>query len=236
VLTIATLALALQVTARVPAGDCTDEDARLVALVSDEVRRGGRVNARGDVEARLEATQGRCLELVLLQTALRGWAAARTLLPLGGGDHSHREAVRRILDGLAALASGPLAMDAEYADVAVRAYVAAAQDERPEMELLLTHARDLSERLAARGRRALWPRPFNLLAGELWLEVDRYEEARAAFERAVREEPTPMALIGLGRALDRLDRRQEACQAFRQVRGATHELATQLSALIAGCP
>ena len=53
------------------------------------------------------------------------------------------------------------------------------------MELLLTHARDLADG-SHRARPARWPRPFNLLAGELWLEVDRYEDARAAFERAVR--------------------------------------------------
>jgi tetratricopeptide (TPR) repeat protein len=127
-------------------------------------------------------------------------------------------------------------MDAEYADVAVRAAVAAAQDERAEMELLLTHARDLAERLAARGRRATWPRPFNLLAGELWLEVDRYEEARAAFERAARDEPSPLALIGLGRSLALLDRYDDACKTLRRVRGAAHQLAEELSLLLAGCP
>jgi hypothetical protein len=191
---------------------------------------------RGDVKQQTDASKGRCAALTVVLTAMHGWAAASSLPSIGGGDDGHREMIRRILDGLGPLASGPLAMDAEYADVTVRAYVAAAQDERPEMELLLTHARDLAERLAARGRRATWPRPFNLVAGELWLEVDRYEEARAAFERAVRDEASPMALIGLGRALDRLDRRPEACQAFRQVRGARHDLAKRLEILLAGCP
>lgn len=191
---------------------------------------------RSDVKQQADASLRRCPALTIVLTAMHGWAAAGTLPPMGGGDPGHREAIRRILDALGPLASGPLAMEAEYADVAVRALVAAAQDERPEMELLLTHARDLAERLAARGRRAIWPRPFNLLAGELWLEVDRYEDARAAFERAVRDAPSPLALIGLGRALERLDRRPEACQAFRQVRGARHDLAKRLDVLLAGCP
>ncbi len=73
-----------------------------------------------------------------------------------------------------------------------------------ELELLLTHARDLTERLS----RALAPShvaaTFNLLAGELWLEVDRFEEARAAFERAVKADASPIASVGLARALARL--------------------------------
>jgi tetratricopeptide (TPR) repeat protein len=235
--TITAVALALQAAVAVPVdAECTSADARLIAFVADEVRRAGRADTGEDVERRLQATKGRCDELVLLETAMRGWGRARALSTSGGGDHGDREAIRQILAVLDLLARGPLAMDAEYAGIAVRAAIAAAQDERGEMELLLTHARDLAERLAARGRRGLWPRPFNLLAGELWLEVDRYDEARDAYERAVRDDPSPLALVGLGRTLTRLQRHDEACKAFRSVRGATQQLQKDLSVLVAGCP
>ena len=63
----------------------------------------------------------------------------------------------------------------------------------------------------------MWPRPFNLLAGELWLEVDRFEEARAAFERAVKADAGPVAIVGLARALARLGRHEEACRLWLRV-------------------
>ena len=106
----------------------------------------------------------------------------------------------------------------------MRAAIAAAQDERPELGLLLTHARDLAERLAARNRHAEWPRSYNTLAGELWFEVDRYEDSRAAYERAVRARPTAAALVGLARSLSRLRRVNEACATYRRVRDAAPAL------------
>jgi hypothetical protein len=141
-----------------------------------------------------------------------------------------------VSEELERLRAGDLALEAEYAQTAIRAAIAAAQDERPEMELLLAHARDLTERLAARSRRALWPRPFNLLAGELWLEVDRYEDARLAYERAVTDRATPLALSGLARALARLNRHAEACQTYGRMRDDTGPLRDEARAYLARCP
>jgi hypothetical protein len=235
--TIAVGLLSLAAVAFGPAAQvvgCTDEEVRLIARVAGEVRDGGRVNTRGDVDEQLRVST--CGELAILQIALRGWAAARTLAPMGGGDQGHREAIHRLLAALGQHARGPHGLEAEYADVAVRAAMAAAQDEREELGLLLTHARDLAERLAARGRRAVWPRSFNLLAGELWLEVDRYEDARQAFARAVDDDPSPLAVVGFGRALQRLGRDEEACRQWRGIGGAIHPLAEDLRGLLAGCP
>lgn len=50
--------------------------------------------------------------------------------------------------------------------------------------------------------------------GELWFEVDRFPESRAAFERATRQRPTPNAWIGLARAADRLGDTVTACRAY----------------------
>src|SRR5688500_19557960 len=63
------------------------------------------------------------------------------------------------------------------------------------------------------------PLPIDELEGELWLEVDRYTEARDAYDRAVKARPTPNALIGLARASDKLGDVVGACAAYTRVRG-----------------
>lgn len=181
--------------------------------------------ARGDIAAyRLldgprttERLDDTCVGDKLIRSTLRGWRSARELVSDGGVGERLAPTMTIVDEELELLRHGNLALEAEYAQTAIKAAIAAAQDERPEMALLLAHARDLSERLVARNRRALWPRPFNLLAGELWLEVDRYEDARLAFERAVRADPSPLALVGLARALARLERRAEACAAYARL-------------------
>jgi hypothetical protein len=103
---------------------------------------------------------------------------------------------------------------ARYAEIAIRAAVSAAQEERDEMALLLTHARDLSNQLGMAGSPAQWPLPIDELDGELWLEVDNFEEARTAYQRAVDQRPTPNAWIGLARSADKLGDVVTACRAY----------------------
>jgi tetratricopeptide (TPR) repeat protein len=186
-------------------------------------------------EVAVAAGAGACEAVRLVAIAERGWNEARTLAPRGG-DRALLGPAMDAIETLDPLRAGALALEAEYAQVAIRAAIAAAQDERPEMELLLTHARDLSERLQLRGRHARWPRPFNLLAGELWFEVDRYAEARDAFARAAAAQPSPRALVGLGQALARLDRLDEACRTVRQVSGAAGAVRTAAAELLRRCP
>ena len=144
---------------------------------------------------------------------------------------------RAIVDEeLAALRGADLGLEVEYAQTAIRAAVSAAQDERPEMELLLVHARDLTERLIARGRRPIWPRPFNLLAGELWLEVDRYEEALGCIRAGGggRQQPS---CVGLGWhcSYSRLGNQPAACAAYQKVRDVP-PLREEAMAFLTGCP
>jgi tetratricopeptide (TPR) repeat protein len=213
---------------------CSDEEVRAVNLSARRMAQGDDAVERDAVARGIRGPIDRCGAVKLSRAALVGWVEARKLAPAGGDKQLLGPAMRAI-EELEALKTGPLAIDAEYAQVAIRAAIAAAQDERPELELLLTHARDLTERLAARGRRATWPRPYNLLAGELWLEVDRYDEARSAFERAVRAEESAIALVGLGRTLARLNRHDEACQAFRRVRNAAPSLMDETRSFLATC-
>lgn len=165
--------------------------------------------------AAVMATLGQDVDREVQRLAMDGWVAARELAPKGGalellGPVNLR---LRALDGLPGVA-------ARYADVAIRAAVSAAQDERDEMEVFLAHARDLSDTMALAGAPAQWPLPIDELAGELWLEVDRYTEARDAYLRATRVKPTANSWVGLARASDRLGDLVAACAAYTQA-GAT---------------
>jgi tetratricopeptide (TPR) repeat protein len=176
----------------------------------------------------------RCDAVLLVRGALTGWDEARQLAAVGG-DRARLAPVLAKIDALEPLKGGPLRIEVEYAQVAIRAAMAASQDERPELELLLTHGRDLAERVARRGGRMIWPRPINLLAGELWLEVDRYDEAHQAFLRAVSVDPTPRALVGLSEALLKLERRAEACETLTRVKNASGPLLVAVERLRAAC-
>jgi tetratricopeptide (TPR) repeat protein len=143
-----------------------------------------------------------------------------------------REAVRAI----ARAQSADRALEGEYAVTLARAAIAAAQDERGEMELLLAHARDLAERVASRGGAAVWPRSFNLAAGELWFEVDRFDEARAAYARAAQASGGSAALAGLARAAQRLGDQDGACRAYRQMTDGAPSLARERADFLRRCP
>src|SRR5262245_12508060 len=154
--------------------------------------------------------------------AMEGWSAARALAPKGGPvDLLGPVNVR--LQQLDELPN----TSARYAEMAIRAAVSAAQEEREEMSLLLDQARDLSNQMAAAGSPARWPLPIDELAGELWLEVDRFPEARDAYDRATRIAPTPNAWIGLARAADKLGDTVVACRAYTNA-SSTKNLPTQV--------
>jgi hypothetical protein len=143
------------------------------------------------------------------QLAMAGWRAARELAPKGGA----LELLGPVNDRLKALDAIDTT-SARYAEVAIRAAVSAAQEERDEMALFLDHARGLSHQMQLLGEPARWPLPIDELSGELWLEVDRFEEARAAYELATRTAPTANAWIGLARASDKLGDTVTACRAY----------------------
>ncbi len=229
------LTLQLASPAQAVRADCTEEEIHALNVAAEALSRGddGRLQAPAG-KPELSGAADRCLLFKLHRSSLRGWAEARKLAPKGGPVGLQGPA-RQALEELEQLKGGALDIDLEYAQTAIRAAIAAAQDERAELELLLAHARDLAERLNTRGRRAVWPRPFNLLAGELWFEVDRFEEARVAFERAVRAELSPIALVGLARALSRLGRQDEACDMYRHVRDATNSLRELARQDLASC-
>ena len=136
---------------------------------------------------------------------LRGWDSATQAARVGGSVESLASVRTDIaeLERLAAGAHGP----AEIAAYVLRAAADAAQDEREEMALFLVHAIEL-ERAQLDARQVGAPGiSAHEAAGELWLRVRRYDEARRAFEHARSVVgATPFIERGLARVNDALRR------------------------------
>ncbi len=165
------------------------------------------------------------LEQEAEQATRSGWRAARALVSVGGAvEHlgavkeylNDIERIRAAAAGMASMDGARLVLTVRYADAAVRAAIAAAQDERDDMDLFLRHARAIDEQLAALGRPASAPLPIDELEGELWLEVDRYEAAHEAYLRAIANGGRARAWLGLARVNDRLGSTLAACDAYRR--------------------
>jgi hypothetical protein len=180
------------------------------ALADDGDPAAATTRLRGAFEA-----DRRCRPLAVAFWAVSG-AAAATEAARRGGPIDLLAPVTGAMAELEMIAAqaGRLS-EAEYARAATLAARAAAQDERDEMHVWLTHARQVSARLAAIGDPPRWPQPIDRLEGALWFEVDRFVESADAYERAATREGTVAAWLGLARARARLDRRQGACAAWK---------------------
>ncbi|MEW6319733.1 MAG: hypothetical protein AB1635_01460 [Acidobacteriota bacterium] len=120
-----------------------------------------------------------CVPLAVARHSLLGWRTARDAARAGGTP------VSLVWAGAAASDLERLAEthpEAAYAHAVVRAAMAAAQDERPEMGVFLDHARAVAARAP---RPPAWPAPIDLVEAELWMEVDVYEAACAAYRRVL---------------------------------------------------
>jgi hypothetical protein len=128
-----------------------------------------------------------------------GLAAARTSTP--DPDSRSMRLARAMLSALEreADSSGRRSI-AEVERLSVQAAIAAAQEEREELALLLGHALDL-ERALAEGPIPVLPIPVDELAGDRWLDVDRDRDAlRAYLASLVRYPARARSLLGLARA------------------------------------
>lgn len=108
----------------------------------------------------------------------------------------------------------------EAASLALRAVAAASQSERGEMAIYLAEATRVEGLLLAA---KLPGAPFitaHELAGDLWLQIHQFEDARAAYEKAAAlVGRTGRVRIGLARAADRLQQTAAACAEYRSFLG-----------------
>jgi pimeloyl-ACP methyl ester carboxylesterase len=207
-------------TAFAQADGCGADSAKaVIAAAQEDLARADDRRAAERLQVDGRSTAG-CDEIGVAALAVDGWVEARRLAQVAGAPDA-LERMREVLVQLDRVrASRPptalTSQSAAYADAVLRAGVAAAQDEREEMQLYLTHARSLAESLRLARVDRSWPLPIDMVDGELWLEVDRFAEARDAFLRAGGGPLAARAALGLGAALERLADVKGACSAFRR--------------------
>ncbi len=150
---------------------------------------------------------------------VRGLIAAREASRLGGSSDSLTP-VRQAIEWLEIVARGRRG-PAEISRLVLQAAAAAAQSERDEMRLYLDTAVRMEMLQRAAGVPGAPLVTAAEAAGELWLQVHRYDEAARAFEdAAARVGRSPRVLAGLGRAHRGANDIGAACTAFRALLNA----------------
>jgi len=106
----------------------------------------------------------------------------------------------------------------EVRHLAVRAAVAAAQEERDEMAVILARARSIDDLLVQAGLGADPVVALPELEGDLWLQVSRFRDAVDAYRHAATQPgpKRPRAWLGLARAHARLGADADARAAARE--------------------
>ena len=131
-----------------------------------------------------------------------------------GGSAESLKPVILAINGLETIARGRRG-SAEIARLLLRAAAAAAQSERDEMRLYLDAALQMEDVQRAVGESGAPLVSVSELAGDLWLQVHRYEQARLAYAAASERVGTTLrVLAGQARTAARLQTEGEACVRF----------------------
>jgi tetratricopeptide (TPR) repeat protein len=160
------------------------------------------------------AGQRSCPDARLAAVYLRALQAARDAYRSGGDADS----IAPVVDTVAALDREGLSRRGEVVRTVLLAAVAAAQSERDDMALLLTHATDLERRLLAAGEQGAPGVTAHEAAGDLWLQVHRFDTAQHAYEAAAQAVGlTPRVALGLARVAVRHGDTAGACRRYREL-------------------
>lgn len=179
----------------------------------------------GAADASEAAVRAGCADAGLTALYLRGWIAARDAYRFGGSPESLAP-VQQILDRIdtSAFASSG---EAEIVRFVLRAAMAAAQSERDTLALLIGHAMDLESRRRSAGLRGAPIMTAHEAAGDLWLQVHRFEDARRAYTRAADQvSRTARVVLGLARTAVRLSDIPAACEEYARLATAPSTAAT----------
>ena len=168
-------------------------------LVWTATARAQEPDLSASADALRDAASRGCGEVEVGALYLRGLIDVKEAFRQGAPPESLLS-VHKAIDSLERLAQGRPG-PAEIARLMLRAAAAAAQSERDEMALYLDHAERMDALLRATGQPAAPILSAAEISGELWLQVHRYEDARAAFTRAASQVGmTPRVVAGLARA------------------------------------
>jgi tetratricopeptide (TPR) repeat protein len=192
---------------------CRDQAAPFVASA---LERGESFDLAGAADIFFAASGQWCIDAEIAGHYLRGLAAAREAYRQGGSPDSLAP-VRLAVAALDARAHLAPAL-AATARAVVLAAAAAAQSERDEMALLLEHALRLENVQIEAGQPLLPVVTAHEAAGDLWLQVHRYEDANRAYQQALaRVGPLPRVTLGLARSSARLKDADAACDHYRRL-------------------
>lgn len=147
------------------------------------------------------------------------WGLAHARLAWPGARDDHLRRARQAATMLDDAASrGGRSTRTEVRHLAVRAAVAAAQEERDEMAVILARARSVDDLLVQAGLGADPVVALPELEGDLWLQVSRFRDAVEAYRLAVTQPGSkrPRAWLGLARAHARLGAEADARAAARE--------------------
>ena len=163
--------------------------------------------------AELHAAAPACDDAVTAAAYLEGLSAARRAYAAGGSPESLKPVNDAIaaLERLAAGLPGP----AQIAAFVLHAAAAAAQSEREELALYLDEAIRLETLQLAAKQPAAPIISAHEAAGDLWLEVHRFDDAQHAYERAVAQVGSnPRLVLGRARTAARLNDAAAACMEY----------------------
>jgi hypothetical protein len=186
-----------------------------LAALGDAIARVQEFDVAGAI-ARLERAAGECDDVGLAAWYLKGLTAAREAYRDGGSAQSLAP-VREAIEALGRYGAdrpGP----AQTARLVLLGAASAAQSERDEMAIFLDEAlRQESIQVAAR-QPGLPVVTAHEAAGDLWLQVHRFEESRRAYQDASELFGSrPRTMLGLARTAARLNDRSACLEYARLV-------------------
>jgi tetratricopeptide (TPR) repeat protein len=171
-------------------------------------------NLAGASEAWAAAASMGCAEADIAAHFVKGLIAAREAYR-SGGSRASLEPVTQAVAALEARGANTPGT-AEVARFVLLAASAAAQSERDQMSLLLEHALHLETIQFEAGQGGTPGVTAHEAAGDLFLQVHRYDDARRYYQRAAeRLGISPRIRVGMARAAMRLNDRSAACAEYR---------------------
>ncbi len=162
----------------------------------------------------LAADVSSCTGTFVAYWYLRGLVAAHEAYRYGGSP----ESLEPVKGAIARLAARNEAPAAEIARVLLLAASSAAQSEREEMGLFLEHALNLERQQRSAGLAGAPIVSAYEIAGDLWLQVHRFEDARRAYlDAATQIGTTRRVTLGLARTAFRVADLPTACEQYRSL-------------------